>query len=95
MKHGSDPQKRMAVALHYDGKAAPIVTAKGRGEVATRILELAEQHSIPIDEDPNLVALLSGIPLGNEIPEALYITIAEVLAFVYTLNGKPFPGQRE
>jgi flagellar biosynthesis protein len=95
MKHPSDLKKKKAVALHYDGKGAPIVTAKGRGEVAARILELAEQHGIPIDEDPALVSLLSEIPLGKEIPEALYMTVAEVLAFIYSLNGKHLPGQDE
>lgn len=93
MKHRSDPETRTAVALHYNGKSAPIITAKGRGEVATRILELAEQHGIPIDEDPTLVALLSEIPIGKEIPETLYIAVAEVLAFIYTLNGKSLSGQ--
>lgn len=82
----------VAVALHYDGKGAPRVTAKGRGALAEQILALAEQHQIPLERDPQLVALLAQIPLGDEIPEALYLAIAEVIAFAYLLSGKFPPG---
>ena len=75
-----------AVALHYDWQGAPRVTAKGTGIVAASILDLAREHGIPIHEDPALVTLLSQISLGEEIPEALYVGIAEVLAFVYQLS---------
>ena len=77
-----------AVALRYDGKGAPKVTAKGSGAIGENIIELAHQHGIPLHEDPALVSLLSAIPLGEEIPENLYVAIAEVLAFVYYLSGK-------
>ena len=72
-----------AVALHYDWQGAPRVTAKGTGVVAASILDLAQEYGIPVHEDPALVTLLSQISLGEEIPEALYVGIAEVLAFVY------------
>ncbi len=79
-----------AIALDYDGKSAPRLTAKGRGEVARQIIELAEESGVPLHQDPELSALLSQIPLGDEIPEALYRAIAEVIAFAYLLTGK-FP----
>ncbi|MCB1760779.1 MAG: EscU/YscU/HrcU family type III secretion system export apparatus switch protein [Gammaproteobacteria bacterium] len=82
----------LAVALLYDGENAPVVTAKGRGEVAQRILQLAEEHGIPLQGDPELAAILAQIPLGNEIPEALYRAIAEVIAFAYLVSGKRPPG---
>ena len=44
----------IAVALHYDGESAPRVTAKGRGELAERILKAAEASDIPLQEDPEL-----------------------------------------
>ena len=77
-----------AVALHYDGKSAPRVTAKGRGELAREIIELAREHGIPLREDPDLVALLSQLELDAEIPRALYVTVAHVIAFAYFLTGK-------
>jgi flagellar biosynthesis protein len=55
-------------------------------------LGLAEEHEVPLREDPELAALLSQIPLGDEIPEALYLAVAEVIAFAYALSGKPPPG---
>lgn len=82
----------VAVALYYDGKGAPRVTAKGRGALAEQILALAEEHRIPLERDPELVTLLAQIPLGDEIPEALYRAIAEVIAFAYLLSGKFPPG---
>ena len=77
-----------AVALHYDWRGAPRITAKGTGGTADSILELARKHGVPIHEDPALVTVLSQISLGQEIPEELYLAIAEILAFVYRLAEK-------
>jgi flagellar biosynthesis protein len=79
------------VTLKYDGDSAPRVTAKGRGLVAQQILALAEEHNIPLHEDPDLVTLLSQLELGEEIPRNLYIAVAEVIAFAYKLSGKTPP----
>ncbi|MCW8826131.1 MAG: EscU/YscU/HrcU family type III secretion system export apparatus switch protein [Gammaproteobacteria bacterium] len=79
-----------ALALDYDGLRAPRLTAKGRGEVARQIVEIAEEFNIPLHQDPELSALLAQIPLGDEIPENLYRAVAEVIAFAYILTGK-FP----
>jgi flagellar biosynthesis protein len=80
-----------AVALEYDGSSAPRITAKGRGEIAQRILALAEENEIPLHEDPDLVTLLSQLELGMEIPTNLYVAVAEVLAFTYMMSGKSSP----
>ena len=79
-----------AVALKYDqGKdAAPKVIAKGRGEIAEKIIEIARAHNLPLYEDKNLVQILEALELKTEIPPELYRAVAEVLAFVYRLNGK-------
>jgi flagellar biosynthesis protein len=82
----------LAVALSYDGRNAPRVTAKGRGALAEQILALAEAHGVPLEQDPELAALLAQIPLGEEIPEALYLAVAEVIAFAYLLSGRRPPG---
>ncbi len=83
-----EKRRRKAIALRYDSEEdqAPRVIAKGSGYVAERILELAQEHDLPIHEDPDLVALLAKLDVGSEIPEALYRAIAEVLAFVYQVN---------
>ncbi len=83
-------QKRIAVALEYDGETAPKVTAKGMDDVADKIIDIATEHGIPLQKDDGLVDVLSQMDLGDEIPENLYRAIAEVIAFAYILAGK-FP----
>ena len=79
-----------AVALKYDRKKnnAPRVTAKGRGEIAEKIIEVARAHNVPLYEDKNLIQILEALDLETEIPPELYRAVAEVLAFIYRLNGK-------
>lgn len=79
-----------AVALHYDEVNAPRVTAKGEDELARQIIALAREHNVPLYENAELLDLLSRIETGDEIPEALYHVIAEVIAFAYRLRGQ-FP----
>ena len=78
----------LAVALHYDGGGAPRLVAKGGGEVAERILEVAREHGVPLHEDPALARALARLELGEEIPRALYQAVAEVLAFALRLSGR-------
>lgn len=77
-----------AVALRYDGETAPRVTATGSGDLAQEIIALAEASGIPLQENPPLVALLSQLELGAEIPRDLYQAVAEVIAFAYLLSGR-------
>ena len=81
---------RIAVALEYDGETAPKVTAKGMNDIADKIIDVATQHGIPLQQNDGLIEVLSEMNLGDEIPENLYRAIAEVIAFAYILNGK-FP----
>ncbi|NCA71095.1 MAG: flagellar type III secretion system protein FlhB [Sphingobacteriia bacterium] len=81
---------QLAVALQYDAErmGAPVVVAKGRGEVAARIREIAEAHAVPIFEAPPLArALFKHCELGAVIPAALYTAVAEVLAYVFQLDA--------
>ncbi len=78
----------VAVALHWDGERAPRVTAKGRGEVAARIVALAREHQVPIDQEPGLVEVLAEVDLGEQIPDKLFVAIAQVIAFAYTVRGE-------
>jgi len=85
-----DPPKRGAVALRYDkaASAAPEVVAKGKGEIAEAILSSARQNGVPVREDADLLELLSACDLGDEIPAELYAVIAELLTYLYRLNGE-------
>ncbi len=76
------------VALSYDGVTAPVLSAKGTGELAEQIIAIAREHNIPIKEEPDLVNLLSTLKLDEEIPKELYVAVAEVLAFAYMIKGK-------
>lgn len=82
--------RREAAALRYDTAhdTAPRMVAKGKGELAERILVLAREHGIPIHEDPDLVRVLGALDLYDEIPPELYSVIAEILAYVYRMNGR-------
>jgi len=79
-----------AVALLYDKEKsdAPRVIASGRGVIAHKIIETAHQAGIHIQEDPDLVEILSKVPVGKDIPVEVYQTIAEILSFVYQINDK-------
>ena len=77
-----------AVALNYDGKSAPKVTASGINDVAEEIVRIAKENNIHLHDDPVLARMLSTLELGTEIPRELYLLIAEVIAFAYYLEGK-------
>ena len=79
---------KFAIALEYDGKQAPAVTARGHDEIANQILRLAHEANVPIHEDRELALVLDQIHLGEHIPEALYVVMAEILTFAYRLSGK-------
>lgn len=81
----------IAVAIRYrkEEGAAPRVIAKGKGEVAERIRELARAHGIPIVEDVALARLLyKRVKLGKAVPAETYKAIAAILAFVYRVTGR-------
>jgi flagellar biosynthesis protein len=80
--------RKKVVALKYKAGEddAPRVIAKGQGDIAEKILKLAEEHKIPMYQDADLVEVLSKIDLSHAIPPEMYQAVAEVLAFVYRLN---------
>jgi flagellar biosynthesis protein len=81
-------QKKIAIALEYDFKGAPRVTAKGKGHVAETIVELARKNGVTIEENPVLAEALSQVELDDHIPEALYRAVADVLTFVLRARGE-------
>jgi flagellar biosynthesis protein len=89
MKPRAPQSRRAAVALQYNAatESAPIITAKGHGVVAEKIMTLAREHGVPLRQDPDLVQVLSQLDLRQEIPPSLYQVVAELLAFIYRLNN--------
>ena len=82
--------QKKAVALKYDRKTdpAPKITAKGKGKVARKIIDLAREHDVPIKDDPDLIEVLSSLDINEEIPSEIYAVVAELLAFVYSMNTR-------
>ena len=81
---------KKAVALGYQERRdnAPKVLAAGRGETASKIIQLAHEHGVPIREDEDLVEVLSKLDLGDEIPQNMYKAVAEVFAFIYQMASR-------
>lgn len=88
MNNNKGQPLKFAVALEYDGQGAPRVTAKGKGPIAEEIIALARHHDIPLQDQPELVQLLGKVDLGEEIPRALYVAVAEVIAFTRLLKQR-------
>ena len=86
-KQASGPQ-RQAVALAYqDGDGSPKVVAKGKGLLAERIIERAQEAGVFVHQSRELVALLMEVDLDRQIPPALYRVIAELLAWLYHIES--------
>lgn len=84
------PGDRVAVALDYDAPKdnAPRVVAKGRGEIAQRIVDLARQNGVAVRQDADLAELLAVLELDQEIPVEAFTAVAEILSYIYRANGR-------
>ncbi len=80
-----------AVAIKYDNEQshAPIVVAKGMDNVAQQIKKIARENNVHIVQNPPLArSLYAEVEVDRAIPEALFAAVAEILAYVYKMNGK-------
>ena len=77
-KTGPAPEIEISVAARYDSSDL----------MADNIIAVAREHGVPLHEDPNLAATLNALDLETEIPPELYRAVAEVLIFIYRLNGR-------
>lgn len=82
-----------AVALRYHPEApfadaAPRLVAKGQGLLAERMLALAKEHGVPVQQDPDLLAALEPLDVDRLIPSELFQAVAAVLAALYQANGR-------
>ncbi len=83
------PPPREAAALEYSpGQAAPKVVAVGKGYVAENIIARAEEHDIPLHEDPSLAHALNMLSIGDEIPSELYAVVAQILIYVREVDDQ-------
>ncbi len=78
-----DTEEKTAVAIAYEpGEAAPKILATGKGKVAEKIIETAQENDVPLYKDNKLVDTLSRLKIGDMIPPELYEVVAEILVFV-------------
>src|SRR5690606_27808141 len=83
----------LAVALGYDEAidAAPKVLALGQGEIARRIVDAARAYGVPVVRDVPVARALNELEVGDEIPEALYEAVAEILREVWEAENPATP----
>ena len=79
----------VAIAFRFDDTtSAPEVVAKGKGPLALRIIELADRHRVPSIHNIPLAHRLYEVEVGDQIPEDLYVPMAEVIRFIQSLEKK-------
>lgn len=82
-----EKQYREAIALAYEkGDEAPKVVATGRGYMADKIVQSAQENNVPIHQDEKVANALSKVELGQYIPKELYEVVAEILVFVSDMD---------
>ena len=78
-----DSMHKSAIALEYNpDEEAPKVIASGRGHLADKIIDKAQEYDIPVHQDEKLANSLSNLEIGEYIPKELYQVVAEVLVYV-------------
>lgn len=90
MKNWKERERRAAALAYRKGDYAPRVIAKGEGEAAEAIINLAREAGVYVHESPELVRMLMQLDLDRNIPPELYAAVAELLAWLYWLEqGMP------
>lgn len=81
-----------AVALRYDGVNTPQISAKGHDALAEKLIEEMKKNGGLIHRDETLINWLLALEIGDEIPEPLFVIIAELIAYAWYLDGRSPPG---
>ena len=83
-------EKDYAVALGYDQNKdnAPIVLAKGAGEIAQKIIKIAEENGIEVRQDADLLQILKAVDINEEIPVEAFAAVAEIISYIYQQNAQ-------
>ena len=76
-----------AIAIEYGNNPVPLVVAKGKDELAQKIINAAIAAGVPIKKDEELASLLGLLDLDDQVPKSLYTLVAEVLVYTYWLKG--------
>lgn len=81
---------KIAIALRYRNNQdrAPVVTASGQGKMAEKIIALAREHKIPVEENAPLAEALRKLTPGQEIPAELYEAVAILLAYIMEMDTR-------
>ncbi len=88
MARKKPPKKAVALRYERGRDQAPWVSAKGRGTLAEEMVALAQEAGVPVRWDPDLIQVLWGLDLDQEIPPLLYVVVAEMLAYIYYVNER-------
>lgn len=81
-----DIKKAVALSYDIDTDNAPKVIAKGKGQLASNIIKIAQDNDVPIKKDEDLIELLSAIDIDKEIPDSMYKAVSEIFSFIYDLT---------
>ncbi len=86
----ANPKDNKAVALRYDdaSDAAPVVVAAGYGDIAGRIVDIAEKRGIPVFRDDSTASLLCMLDVGRNVPVELYEVVAAVYVELVKISRK-------
>lgn len=82
------PKKAAALAYDKASDSAPKLTAKGRGQVADKIIAIAKEHGIPVQKDADLMEILDKVEIDSEIPLEVYSVVADIFAYIYKVNAQ-------
>ena len=88
--HDFDLSTDYAVALGYDQNKhnAPVVLAKGQGQIAQKIIQIAIDQGIEIRQDADLLQILKAIDIDEEIPVEAFAAVAEIISYIYQKNSQ-------
>ena len=79
-------KKKTAIALQYNGESVPYITAVGNDATADDILQLAEHHQIPIQDNLAITKHLDDLSLEDSLPDQVFLTLAQTIAFIEHLE---------
>ncbi|EEG78723.1 EscU/YscU/HrcU family type III secretion system export apparatus switch protein [Dethiobacter alkaliphilus] len=84
---GKKPLKAVALQYQEEKDDAPRVVARGAGKIAEQILLLAQEHGVPVKQSKVLAETLSLVEPGDEIPEGLYLAVAQIMSEVLAVDA--------
>jgi flagellar biosynthesis protein len=83
-----EPRRRATALSYQPGDDAPRVVASGAGLIAERIIAAAQEAGVPVREDAALAEALTRLELGDNVPQELFVAVAETLAWAYRLDAQ-------